>query len=132
MPFYSWICDNCEYSFEEFKTLSKFKRRIKCPICKQKALYQNYDTAIVINEPKTLGALADRNTAKMGQYEKDAILKAENERKIKLSKRPLPTGVKGKRIPQTKPISSADKKLLRKINRMTSNEVARYVMTGEI
>ena len=132
MPFYSWICDNCGHSFEEFKTLSKFKKRVKCPKCKEKELYQDYGTVIAINEPKTLGALADRNTAKMGTYEKDAIIKAENEKKIKLSKRPLPEGVKGKRIPQTNPISKADKQLFSKINKMTQKEQARYIMTGEL
>ncbi len=132
MPFYNWVCDHCQYSFEEFKTLSKFKKRIKCPKCKKKALYQNYNVLIIINETRTLGALEDKNAAKMGRYEKDAIIKAENDKKIKLAQRPLPKGIKGKRIPQTNPISSADKRLWRKINKMTQKEKAKYIITGEL
>ena len=86
----------------------------------------NYQNFIALVLRKDYGWLPTK------AYEKEAIIKAEDEKKIKHSKRPLPKGVKGKRIPQINPISKQDKQLLSKINRMTQKEKARYIMTGEL
>ncbi len=132
MPFYEWVCDKCGHVFDEYKSVAKFKRRIKCPECKEKALRQNYGEPLVMCGPKTLGALADKNADKMGQYEKDKLLGEDMATQIAKANRPLPKGIKGKRIAQTNKIKGEEREIMKKVGRMTQKEQANYIMTGKI
>jgi putative FmdB family regulatory protein len=111
MPRRYYICDNCEHTFDvtqkfEDKTLKK------CPKCKKLKLYQDLTGmyTFVVQEPKTVGQLADRNTKKMGKYE--------------LENRMLKDG-----IPEQ--IEKREKKeKVQKLAKMTPEQKTRYVMEG--
>lgn len=73
MPTYEYVCDGCSYEFEVVQSFHE-KPKKKCSECKKHKLRRKLfspDCIMRINhtDVKTLGHLADRNTAKMGGYE---------------------------------------------------------------
>jgi len=72
MPTYDFECEPCAYYAEIFQAHDA-PSTLKCPECGKKTLVKVFLTppAIAIRgEPSTIGHLADRNTQKMGTYEK--------------------------------------------------------------
>jgi putative FmdB family regulatory protein len=72
MPTYDFECEPCAY-YTEIVQAHDAPSVQKCPHCGKKTLTKVYLTppAIAIRgEPTTVGHLADRNTQKMGLYEK--------------------------------------------------------------
>lgn len=72
MPTYDFECEPCAY-YTEIVQAHDAPSTLKCPHCGNKTLVKVFLTppAIAIRgEPSTVGHLADRNTQKMGLYEK--------------------------------------------------------------
>lgn len=82
MPTYEYKCDKCEHSFEIIQRMAD-RPLVKCPICKKNKLYRLFFSPMVfvVGEAKTIGQLADRNTKKMSNDQKDSI--AEKYKKNK-------------------------------------------------
>lgn len=66
---YSFLCNKCSYEFSQSYDWNKVKKP-RCPMCKtNKQVYRNFGAENVIiddNVPKTLGALADKNSKSKG------------------------------------------------------------------
>jgi len=77
MPTYSFECydddGGCGHYFEITCSMSEIEnKRPKCPNCQKKSsVFRNYDNNIYVfdSSPKTIGALADRNAARMSDEE---------------------------------------------------------------
>ena len=72
MPTYDFECEPCAYYTEIFQDIHAPDTH-QCPICEQETLkkvFINSPMVSIRGEPKTIGHLADRNTQKMGKYEK--------------------------------------------------------------
>lgn len=87
MNTYEYRCEACQYEFETKQSI-KDKPLKKCPECKKNKLERliSAPTVFVRQEAKTLGQQADRNTKKMGTYEKEAREKADSDKRIKVKK----------------------------------------------
>jgi len=73
MPLYDFACDSCTVTWEVYQSIKTPFDPI-CPHCNQPTAHTVpcYNRYGVINtEPKTVGALIDKNTSKMGCYEKE-------------------------------------------------------------
>ena len=66
MPFYDLECETCG-EFEEFAKIAD-RNKIVCPECNTQATLL-VSGAFIKGDPTTIGALADKNTKKMGRYE---------------------------------------------------------------
>jgi putative FmdB family regulatory protein len=69
MPFYDYECEKCG-EFEEFAKIAD-RNTIMCPECSVQATLLISATSVK-GDPTTIGALADKNTKKMGRYEIEA------------------------------------------------------------
>ena len=72
MPLYDFECKKCKY-YDEVRQAYDAASIIECPCCNEKTLrkvFINAPSISVRGEPNTIGQLADRNTSKMGHYEK--------------------------------------------------------------
>lgn len=82
MPTYDFECELCATYGEIFQSHDA-PSRLKCPECGEMSFVKIFITppAIAVRgEPTTIGHLADRNTQKMGLYEKqdkDAAAKVD-------------------------------------------------------
>lgn len=89
--------ESCEYSYETYQSLSEGIDKI-CPACNKKTLFQDLTGVYGSNsEPKTVGALAERNAAKLGksgiermeyQREKDIQTRKQKQREEMLKVNP--------------------------------------------
>ena len=72
MPLYDFECEPCIY-YTEVKQSVDAPDTLTCPLCNQSTLKKVFISPPYISirgEPTTIGHLADRNTSKMGKYEK--------------------------------------------------------------
>lgn len=101
MPLYSYVCDDCDYSYEQVRSIHKAHPK-KCPNCSSKTgLHQNYQTVsglgFVKNGPTTIGQQMELNEKTWGreltQVKQDEALKKRN---WKTSKKDLPWWRSGK------------------------------------
>jgi len=79
MPNYDFECEPCCYHTEIFMKINEYESVKTCPVCGQETLRRvilGAPAIFVRGEPSTIGQLADRNTSKMGHYEKQ---EKENE-----------------------------------------------------
>lgn len=115
MPEYEYECEACNKPFSEFLTLSKFKKRKKCPNCGKNKLVYIYSGVYssVVKEPTTVGQLADRNTSKMGTYEYEAKMKETIEKN-----------------PSADPVKRAENAKMRKIINADAHAKQKYIETG--
>ena len=86
MPTYEYKCDNCDHSFEIVQSM-KDKHKRKCPNCKKSKLKRVMGTPLVFvkGDPQSIGHWAERNTQKMGSYERSEKRELENKNKDKKS-----------------------------------------------
>lgn len=76
MPFYNFQCEQCLHTFELFMGMSDYHIPDQCPKCNnQGAVKRIFDgcPSVSNGEPKTLGALADKNADKLSEAEKMAL-----------------------------------------------------------
>lgn len=118
MPAYDYRCNECSHEFETQQSI-KDKPLKKCPECKKNKLERliSAPTVFVRQDAKTLGQQADRNTKKMGRYEKQAVEKANSDKRIKVKKE----------NPWWKSEHSVDK-----IANLGPEAKQRYIMEGKI
>jgi len=109
MPEYPYRCSACEHAFSDITSMEQYKKRRKCPECKEYKLERiiGHVTGIVKGEATTLGQLAERNAQKNGEKNK----KVDKKEKIWYHK--------------SGEASSGD------IGKMTDTQKYRYVMTGK-
>ena len=73
--------ESCNYTYEVYQTVSDGIDKV-CPECNKESLFQDLvGIHGSTSDPKTVGALAERNAAKMG---KSGIERAEYEREKKI------------------------------------------------
>lgn len=104
MPEYTFNCDKCEDIFAIVCSMSEYTNvmdKLKCPSCKSKKIYRNYqEDAVITNyvgglhECKTLGEYADKQRAKMSRSEADGRLADyKTKKKAGTGMKELPTGM---------------------------------------
>lgn len=107
MARYTYQCykddGGCDHVFEIACTIAEYQekhadKQHTCPNCrKRKPVNRNYqiDGPMYVGDstPKTLGALADRNTSKISVDEKHHLNKVHNEYKEKAPTKELPDGM---------------------------------------
>ena len=72
MPIYLFECEKCSNKFEIVAPMREASEKRKCPKCKSSKTFRDYAGERHHNFiPHTLGHLADLNSAKMSQEEKD-------------------------------------------------------------
>jgi hypothetical protein len=139
MPAYYMIrayqCANCEEIYSEIVERKDEKRRKKCPGCKKNKLdsYLSSAQGFVRQDATTIGQQADRNTKKMGTYEKEdknleqieAMKKAKTEALKQSGKLP-----EGTIVPEFEHNPAVAKKR-RKLQNMDDKQKHKYLMTGE-
>ena len=110
---YTYICEPCEKTFEIIKGMNDPDPK-KCPECGYKKIYRDYSEIAevsVSNEPKTLGALADKNTEKLVKEGRlpEVTLDYENtkKKKAKFNKR------------------------VEKFSKLSPKEIREYIQTGK-
>lgn len=113
MPLYDFECEECIF-YTEIRQSMDDPSVHKCPLCGKETLKKviiNPPAIITRGGPTTVGQLADRNTKKMGRYEKeDKDMKyGINQDKQKIEKR----------------------NLHRKINSMTPEQKLRWIKEGD-
>lgn len=69
MPQYNYRCQSCDGIFQLFSSIADYNPSPSCPECSGLGQrYFNLDKQTVFDgEPRTLGALADRNSNKRNQ-----------------------------------------------------------------
>lgn len=143
MPNREYICDNCDHSYETWQPLHE-KLHKKCPKCKKNKLYQNLLGIMGnVNEPKTLGQLADLNTKKLGAYglqererrEKEQANAEERQRAKVASEKTGMNYVAKCDLPASKR-KKLDKEVEKKIfsgdEKTQRKKIDKYINTGEV
>tara|TARA_R100001377_G_C3157547_1_gene98554 strand:- start:305 stop:646 length:342 start_codon:yes stop_codon:yes gene_type:complete len=113
MPLYDFECKKCKY-YGEVRQAYDAASIIECPCCNEKTLrkvFINAPSISVRGEPNTIGQLADRNTSKMGHYEKQ-----EKHDKDK---------------PKNNSDAQQRRNLNRKVNSMTPVEKLKWIKEGD-
>lgn len=105
MPIYPYRCKNCRHAFEVFQSIHKYRTLHKCPNCKYDALERIFvigDAFVKLadTEIKKVGHLAQRNTEKMSDDQRQELHRKHNEYKYKEPEKDLPPGMT--RVPRPK------------------------------
>ena len=96
---YTFICDNCNFQLESLQEIANYKSLKKCPECKKNKLYRDYaaDSVNVSvrlgNDEIKVGHLADRNTQRLSNDEKNELTKKHNAYKDQDISDKLPEGM---------------------------------------
>jgi putative FmdB family regulatory protein len=86
---YDYACSYCQHEIRDVEQSLHDKPLKRCPSCRKHKLERIIlvaPYAAVTQDPKTLKHLADRNTKKMGTYERQSREKKEKERRKPKSK----------------------------------------------
>lgn len=73
MPRYTWICEECDHSFEISSYMSEAHLKPECPQCGHtRKVVRDFlsDNIHVSGGPKTLGSFADKHSDKMSEEQK--------------------------------------------------------------
>lgn len=137
MPTYEYNCDGCGRNFEVRRSIKDDPLK-QCPYCSTDALQQVYHAPTIISnsEPRTIGGLADRNSAKMGRYEKEAKVHEAQEQKKRARReamKQLPAGMTSARTePAGRPFWRPDKdKPDLKLARLSTEKWKKYLEEGK-
>jgi putative FmdB family regulatory protein len=113
MPTYDYECSECGHHKEVFQKFSE-KPLVRCPECKKhkfRRVILNAPHISVKGEPTTIKHLADRNTQKLGNYELQDKMQADNMDKVK----------KDREVNQRR----------NKINKMSTAQKMKFIEKGE-
>lgn len=113
MPTYDYECSDCQHQEEVFQRFSETPLS-ECPSCKQPSFRRvilHPPLAFIKGEARTVGQLADRNSKKLGRYEREDREEADN----------MKAHNEGRE-------ASA---LRRKINKMTPDQQKKYIERGD-
>lgn len=109
MPTYSYLCEDCNASFELFFYIKDYVEKpscIKCNSCNTTREYlkdvatQNTSVKKSDTELKTIGDLANRNRDRMSDDQKAHLHKKHNSYKEEQSDKPLPKGMSRMKKPE--------------------------------
>lgn len=121
MPLYDYTCSECEHILIDVRQSFKDEPLLHCDECGndslQRTIYAPH--VFVRQEPKTLGALADRNTENMSKEEHAIACESVDNPFKKEQEKPSLTNNKH---------TTANKKEIRKMN---STQIDKYIETGE-
>jgi len=101
MPEYSYSCDVCKKTFSVVCCIREYVDNHLCETCGTRC-YRNYhedlstlNTSVKLgdNELKTLGHLAQRNTDRMSEDQKNELYRKHNSYKEDVPEKPLPKGM---------------------------------------
>lgn len=102
MPTYTYICNKCNYKFEEFYSIRNYIESPECKKCGKSCTSRSYGDDIVgisgcvkkhDSELKTIGDIANRNRDRMSDDQKQALNKKHNMYKDPQFDKPLPKGM---------------------------------------
>lgn len=102
MPAYSFLCDDCHHNFEVICSIRDYSESPMCEQCKSRNTARNYtiDMATLStsirksdSELKTLGDIAQRNSDRMSNDEKQHLYNKHNDYKENKPDNPLPKGM---------------------------------------
>lgn len=130
MPFYDYECENeeCKHCFEAKHGFHD--KLTTCPECEQESLTRPFNVPVV-SVPKTLGSLADKNSANMSTDEKTAFTELQKKRKDTLSKKLGKGHKKLDSTPGDKPwYTQYQTKTDKQISTMTPEQKKKYVSKG--
>lgn len=115
MPLYDYECKECEYKMSDIYQSIKEDSLIECPSCKSHSLERIIYGGIYasVKDVKTIGQLADKNWKNLGHYKQSEI----NSIKKDQSKKSI--------------FDEVGQASRHEINRMTSEQKTKYIMTGE-
>ena len=113
---YDYKCDNCSHELKDVHQSIKDEALVSCPSCGKDALHRVIYGGLgsFMKDSKTIGQLADKNWSQMGSYQKSEI---EQKRKTEREDKSALTS-----------LGSASKK---EINKMTTEQKKKYIITGE-
>lgn len=126
MPIYVYICDTCKKEYQTYERIFD-DPHTKCELCnKGKVVRKIFAPQVMTNEPRTLGSLAEKNSAAISDDQQAALDEEyRTKRDEKLSRL----------IPGSTPVNTKyDKKeaeRLKKLRKMTPEQQRKYVMTGK-
>jgi putative FmdB family regulatory protein len=127
MPIYVYICDTCKKEYSTYERIFDDPHD-KCKLCNDGNVVRKIFPPQVINsEPRTLGSLAEKNSAKMGVDELAARDEEYRTRKNERLARHIGKTNKDVTTPETK----CEQEKMRKINKMTPEQKEKYIMTGK-
>lgn len=101
MPEYSYRCEICQTTFSIVCSMREYNENHLCDKCGSNC-YRDYiedlstlNTAVKLgdSELKTLGHLAQRNTEKMSEDQRNELYRKHNSYKEDVSEKPLPKGM---------------------------------------
>ena len=111
MPTYSYTCEKCNSAFELYSSIREYVAEPKCPHCASKKTSRNYiqDVSTLSasvkkadSELKSLGDLANRNSERMSDDQKQALHLKHNAYKETESTKELPKGMSRIQKPKNK------------------------------
>ena len=84
MPTYTYNCKDCQNHFHVVENMADHKESHPCPLCKSTNIGRDYkaDNMAAVGSasiPKTLGFLADKNSDKMSEDEKNHLTEKHTE-----------------------------------------------------
>lgn len=124
MPTYTFLCERCNVDFEVCMSISTYNPSQDCPTCKKSDKtcrdYRSDNVSGTIAN-RTLGAVADKNTSRMSEDEKEHLWRKHNA--YRLGPKPeLPPGME--RIDKKNPTFEDTKKRgKKKIKNMTRESI---------
>jgi len=131
---YTYQCKNCGYQFDTQQSIKVYKKLIQCPQCLKDTLNQIiYVSQIIIRqadcEVKTVGQLAERNTAKMS---KEDIAKHVEKLKTQREgfKKLLPKGASLASTTTKKNRSKACTLSDKEVTNLNNSQKEQYIKTG--
>lgn len=137
MPIYEYECSNSECEAATFETRQSIKddALIICPFCNQESIHRIPSIPMYISipsQPKTLGALADRNRDKMSESQYQEKMKKMSDERMTLNE------FKGKLNEGAEPMKKLDKTppwrkgpVDIKLASLPPDKLEKYIMTGK-
>lgn len=140
MPRFDYECDYCHKIFEVVQSFHDDALR-ECPHCEIGSVTRlmSCPTIIIKGDAKTVGQQADRNMAKLGHYEKEAVMKQHADAKEKAGvakpkpKRPWwrKTDKINTKLAELSPkVEVKDKKIVK--SEPLSEKAIKYIETGKL
>lgn len=132
--------DDCDNVYEKYQSVNDIDK--KCNKCGSKVFQDLTGVYGSVSEPKTLGALADRNAAKMGQgliNELEAKREAEFEQKREKERQEIMEKVPGVKFPEKKKSEpwfgklpkNVEKEIFSKRGEEQSKRINKYINEGK-
>jgi putative FmdB family regulatory protein len=89
MPNYRYQCSSCGAIFDKYQSIHD-SPLVSCPSCDENSLLRVFTAVPVLDAtPRTIGALADKNTTKLGNYGREDLWQRQKEEKKDLKKKAI-------------------------------------------